>query len=176
MVEEAHGINAGRDYLAHWFGAGPGIDHAPYLTGAPTTYPVVAAVLDAIGGLALVRVSSLALVCATIVLLQSAVARVTGSYRWGVLSAAAFAITAPVVFVGALGTPDALCLLLLVAAARVGLTGRSHWSAALAGLLLGLGVVVEYRALVVAPVPLLLTALVRACRTRRRGPCSPLAG
>ena len=60
----------------------------------------------------------------------------------GDLAALAFAVTGPVVFVSALATFDALCLLLLALALYLGVTRRSYPSAAVAGLALAAAAVV----------------------------------
>ena len=125
FVAEAHAITVGHDYLVHWFGGAPAVDHWGNFSGVPVLYPVLAAVLDGLGGLTLVRLFSLGCILATIVVLQSLVRRVTGSYATASSPRARSPSPQPAIFVGALATPDALCLLLLVVAARAGLTGRS---------------------------------------------------
>ena len=94
-VAEAHAITVGHDYLVSWFGGAPAVDHWGNFSGVPVLYPVLAAVLDGLGGLPLVRLFSLACMLATTVVLQSLIRRVTGSYRHGLLAACTFAFTAP---------------------------------------------------------------------------------
>lgn len=151
FIDEARNISAGRDYLLHWFGDGPKVDHSAYFSGAAIVYPVIAALLNSVGGLAVVRLFSLLCMVVTVAFLQSAVAQVSSSRRVGLLAAAAFAFTAPVVYLGALGTVDALCLMLLAAALWAGVRD-SHRSAVGAGCLLALAVVVKYTAFVFVPV------------------------
>ena len=62
-VAEAHAITVGHDYLVSWFGGAPAVDHWGNFSGVPVLYPVLAAVLDGLGGLPLVRLFSLAYVC-----------------------------------------------------------------------------------------------------------------
>ena len=159
-VAEAHAITVGHDYLVSWFGGAPAVDHWGNFSGVPVLYPVLAAVLDGLGGLPLVRLFSLACMLATTVVLQSLIRRVTGSYRHGLLAACTFAFTAPTVFVGALATPDALCLLLLVVAARIGLTARSAASGVTAGVLLVVTVALNYPTVIVVGALLVLALLV----------------
>ena len=160
FVAEAHAITVGHDYLVHWFGGAPAVDHWGNFSGVPVLYPVLAAVLDGLGGLTLVRLFSLGCILATIVVLQSLVRRVTGSYRHGLLTACTFAFTAPTIYVGALATPDALCLLLLVVAARAGLTGRPAASGVAAGVLLVATVALTYTTIIFVPALLVLTLLI----------------
>src|SRR5438045_1995139 len=60
FIDEARNINAGEDYLLHWLNNGRPVDHSAYFSGAPTMYPVIAAILNSAADLVLVRLFSLA--------------------------------------------------------------------------------------------------------------------
>ena len=57
--DEALYIDAGHDILSHAVLGSHVASYGSYLSGAPTGYPIVAAVLDTLGGLNLVRLFSL---------------------------------------------------------------------------------------------------------------------
>jgi hypothetical protein len=160
FIDEAHTIAVGRDLLLQWFAGGPAVNSGPAPSGVPGLYPVGAAALDAVGGLRLARLFSLVCVVVAVVALGSAAARATASNRIGLLTAYAFALTAPVVFVGSLATPDAACLALLAVAVRTGVANRSSVSAAITGALVALAAAVGYVAVLFAPAVLLTTLLV----------------
>jgi hypothetical protein len=156
FIDEARNINAGEDYLLHWLNNGRPVDHSAYFSGAPTMYPVIAAILNSAGDLVLVRLFSLACIVVTVVVLQSTVAHVCSSRRAGLLAGCAFAFTAPVVYVGALGTFDAVCLLLLTSSVWAAVTRQSSISAVASGCLLTLGVMANYCAAIFVPFVFLL--------------------
>jgi hypothetical protein len=173
FIDEARNINAGRSYLLQWINNGPRADHSAYFSGAPTVYPVIAAALDSAGGLELVRLFSLICMLVSIGLLHSTVKHVFSSPRVGLLAACAFVFTAPVVYVGALGTFDALCIMLITISVWVAVTKQSIASAATAGCLLALGVAVNYVAFIFVPfifVIMLVTnsGILGPIRARRR--------
>jgi hypothetical protein len=161
FIDEALYINAGHDYLNHWFSSGPYVDHAGYFSGHPKFYPVIAAALDSMGGLWLVRAFSWMLMLATILMVTSVSQRFFG-YRAGMFTAIAMAFVGPVIFVGHLATFDALCITFITAAAWLATTRTSLPSAAAVGLLLMLASVTKYAGGVFVPVVLALTFLVGA--------------
>jgi len=156
FIDEARNINAGEDYLSHWLHNGRPIDHSAYFAGAPTMYPLIAGILNSAGGHELVRLFSLACMVVTVVTLQSTVTHVCSSRRAGLLAGCAFACTAPVVYIGALGTFDAVCLLLLASSVWAAVTRQSPISAVAAGSLLALGVMANYGAAIFVPFLFLL--------------------
>jgi hypothetical protein len=162
FIDEALYINAGQDYLNGWLRGSPVPNHAAGFSGAPVVYPVIAATLDAIGGLWLVRAFSLLLIVITTVCVTGLGQYLFG-YRAGVLAGASFALTGPVIFVGALATFDALAMCLLAIALWLGVTRGTMRSAVAAGLLLTAAATVKYTAAVFAP-PILVAILVAARR------------
>ena len=93
----------------------------------------------------------------------------------GLLAACAFALTAPVVFVGALATPDAVCLAFLAVAAGTAMAARSLTTAAVTGLLLAAAVAVAYVAALFVPVVLLAILFARTGGSAPRSAESPPA-
>ena len=118
-VDEALAVNAGRDVVAHWVTGAAVTVPVDSLPGSPFAYPVLAAALDSVGGLFLVRAFALGCVVLATVLLQTATAA-RFPHRAGVLAAWVFALTGPVVFLAGLGTSDALVLAMLAAALGLG--------------------------------------------------------
>lgn len=156
--DEALYVQAGRDLLAHWQGEGPATDYASYFSGAPVAYPVLAGLLDAAGGLALVRAFSLACTVATMLCVRATTRHLFGRTA-GDLAGFVFAVTGPVVFLGALATFDALCLLLLSVALWLGVTRTSWVTAVLTGAALAGAVVVKYTGVAFIPVVLAVMLL-----------------
>lgn len=159
FTDEAALIQIGRDQLS--YGLGAAATEPLHLRGAPAFYPVLAAVLDAFGGLAAVRMLSLCALLGTILLLRATAATATSSARFGLLSGAAFAFTAGAVYTGALATPDALCLLMLALALWCGVAGRTAGAGALCGGALAFAVALEYVALLLLPAVVLVIVLLR---------------
>ena len=158
FIDEAVYVMAGQAYIDHWLTGGPlAAEVGAGFSGAPVLYPVLAAVLDRIGGLELVRFSSLACIIGTALLLRSLATNLF-SARAGLLTAAMFSLTGPVIYVAHLGTFDAPVVLLLALALWLGLTRTSMRSALLMGAVLALAVVTKYTAYVFVP-PILVMAL-----------------
>lgn len=153
FIDEALYINAGQDYLNHWRLGTPLPDHASAFSGAPMVYPVIAAALDAVGGLWLVRVFSLLLMAVTTLVIGDLTKQLYG-YRAGVMAALVFAFTGTVVLLGSLATFDALCVTLIAVAMWVGVRWGSWPSAITVGLLLAAAVVVKYTGFIFVPVVL----------------------
>jgi hypothetical protein len=162
FIDEALYINAGQDYLNGWLRGTPVPNHAAGFSGAPVVYPVIAATLDAIGGLWLVRAFSLLLIVITTVCVTGLSQHLFG-FRAGVLAGASFALTGPVIFVGALATFDAMAMCLLAIALWLGVTRLSLRTAVLAGMALTAAATVKYTAAVFAP-PILVAILLGARR------------
>lgn len=158
FIDEALYINAGYDYLNYWFAGGPYIDHATVLSGFPVLYPVLAAMLDSIGGLWLVRALSLVLMVTTIVLTARTSHHLFG-YRAGMFTAAALGFVGPVVFLSQLATHDALSLTLLVTGIYLGVTRTSFRSAAMVGVVVAIATLVKYTGAAFVPAVLALTLL-----------------
>lgn len=156
--DEALYIDAGHDYLAHWFQGAPLPDYGSFFSGTPVVYPVFAALVDTVGGLALVRLTSLAMMLAA----TWCVWRIT-DHLWGLkagnLAAAVFVVTSSVTLVGTLATFDAPALLLLALALYYGVTRRSYRSAAVMGVIMAVAVLNKYTAAAFLPVVLGLTVV-----------------
>ena len=160
FIDEALYINAGQDYLNHLLHGSSVPNHGDYFSGAPAVYPVLAATLDAVGGLYLVRFFSLLCVLATVVVVQDLAQTLFRSRRAGLLAGAAFALTGSVIFLGAFATFDALCVLLLSVAMWLGVKKQGSVSAVGIGLALSLAVTVKYAGAVFVPVVLAVVVLV----------------
>ncbi|MFJ6001783.1 ArnT family glycosyltransferase [Arthrobacter sp. NPDC092385] len=158
FIDEALYINAGHDYLTHWL-TGDGVEaYGDSFSGVPFVYPVLAAVLDTLGGLLLVRGFSLLCVLAATIFIYRALADL-GYRSGGMLAAALFALAGPVVFVSALATFDALVIAMLAAALWTGV--RKGWgSAAATGAILGLVPIMKYTGAIFIPVVLGVVFLV----------------
>lgn len=153
FIDEALYINAGHDYLRHWQTGDAAVQ--PYgdsFSGVPFVYPVFAAVLEILGGLQLVRGFSLLCVLAATISVYQALSTL-GLRREGMLAAAVFALTGPVVFAGALATFDALVIAMLAVAFWTGV--RKGWVSALAtGAILGAVPILKYTGAIFIPVVL----------------------
>jgi hypothetical protein len=152
MIDEALYINLGRQYLT---GPPPTPTDTDFISGAPFLYPVLAATLDGIGGLWLVRLLSLAGVVVAVLAMERAVAHLEASRRAGIMAALAFAFVGPVVMIARLATFDALVVMLLALALMVATSRRGTGSAVLVGGLLALAALTKY-----AAAPLILVVLV----------------
>ncbi|MBG6216776.1 hypothetical protein IWX75_001220 [Arthrobacter sp. CAN_A6] len=152
FIDEALYINAGHDYLTHWL-TGDGVEgYGDSFSGVPFVYPVLAAVLDTLGGLLLVRGFSLLCVLTATIFVYRALADL-GYRNEGMFAATAFALTGPVVFTGALATFDALVIAMLAAAFWTGV--QKGWASAVTtGAILGLVPVMKYTGAIFIPVVL----------------------
>lgn len=166
FIDEALYINAGNAYLAHWFHDQPLGDAGAFFSGLPMLYPVLAALIDGIGGLYLVRLFSLACVLATGLALY-ATARHLWGMRAGMLTATTFLLSGPVVFMGWLGTFDAPVVALLALGLWLGMTRQGIISAVLLGLVLTLASMTKYTAGIFVPVVLAATVVMGVQGVRR---------
>lgn len=166
FIDEALYINAGSAYLDHWFGGRPLGDAGAFFSGLPMLYPVLAALLDSVGGLYLVRAFSLLCVLGTAVVLHATASHLWGK-RAGLLAAATSILSGPVIFTGWLGTFDALVIFLLAMGLWIGLTRQGYLSAVLLGGLLTLAALTKYAAGVFVPVVLAATLILGVLGLRR---------
>ncbi|WP_368827587.1 ArnT family glycosyltransferase [Kocuria cellulosilytica] len=164
--DEALYIQAGKDLLAHWQTGVVAPDYGVFFSGAPLAYPLLAGFLDRIGGLELVRSFSMACIVVAMLSTRATAAHVF-SQRAGDLTGFAFAVTGPVVFLSALATFDALCLMLLSVALRLAVTQTSRSSAVLVGLALAAATVVKYTSAVFLPVVLAMVLVAAGRQTGR---------
>ena len=163
--DEANYINVGHLEIAHLLHAVVIPNFGASLSGAPFLYPVLAAAIDAVGGLELVRALSLASVLLATMLVFGVSRRIFG-WASGILAAATFAITASALFVGRLATYDAatVCMLALATWLVVlGTQSRQRWGwlfALGAGLVAGLASATKYAGLLYLPIILVVGVLV----------------
>jgi hypothetical protein len=159
--DESLYLYAGHMELQHLLhGAALQGQYASYFSGSPVLYPVAAAYLDQVGGLALARALSLVEMLATTVLLYSMTRRLFNE-RIGLCAAGFFAITESAVFLGNFATYDATCLFLLALAAWIMVrTAALRWPVfLLAALPAALAVGVKYAGLLFVPTIAVLPAL-----------------
>jgi 4-amino-4-deoxy-L-arabinose transferase-like glycosyltransferase len=159
--DEALYLYAGRMELAHLlYGVPLQSAYASYFSGAPVLYPVVAAALNAVGGLALARALSLAEMLAVTAMVYS-IARSLFNERVALCSAAVFAVSEPTIFLGHLATFDATCLFLLATATWI----IVRWSGSrrpvylLAAPIVALAVAVKYAGVLFVPTIAVLPVL-----------------
>ncbi|MCU1435379.1 MAG: Dolichyl-phosphate-mannose-protein mannosyltransferase [Pseudarthrobacter sp.] len=162
-------IWTGYRLIENWLHGTPLFDQpAHYFSGAPVVYPVMASLLDRVGGLDLVRMFSLLWMLAATVALYAVAKRLfhTKAAFW---TAASFAVASPISFLGHFATFDAMALSLLALAMAAGVrgvqTGRFIW-APVVGLLLTVAVVSKYAALMFVPVVLAVILLSSGQRWR----------
>jgi hypothetical protein len=159
--DEATYLYAGHMELQHLLhGAALQGQYASYFSGSPVLYPVAAAYLDQVGGLALARALSLVEMLATTVLLYAMTRRLFNE-RIGLCAAGFFAVTESAVFLGNFATYDATCLFLLALAAWIMVrTAALRWPVfLLAALPAALAVGVKYAGLLFVPTIAVLPAL-----------------
>jgi hypothetical protein len=160
FLDEAGYLSAGHCQLGAWLHHGPPCEHyARYFSGAPFLYPVPAAAVDGIGGLAAARLLSLAFMLLTTALVWGTARRLFGRSA-AFFAAAAFAVSGPVLFLGHFATFDAAALCgLALALWLVAWDRRGRLPPILAGLVLGLAVAVKYAALAFAPTVVVVAGL-----------------
>jgi 4-amino-4-deoxy-L-arabinose transferase-like glycosyltransferase len=150
-----------------WHGGGSPY-YENYFSGAPVIYPVLAAMLDHVGGLVLVRlISGLFMLAATVLLF--ATARHLFGYWPAVIAAGLFAALGITQGLGAYATFDALALMLMAFAAycavKAANTGR--WLLAIPIVLLFANAT-KYASVLFDPVVIMLAALMLHAEGWRR--------
>ena len=164
--DEALYIDAGHDILSHAIMGSHVAGYGSYFSGAPAGYPVVAAALDSVGGLVLVRLFSLACLLVCTVCVQRSSQHLFGR-RAGLFSALVFALSGSVLFVGKLATYDAPCIALIALAMTWAITRRSVVSGAGIGILLALAATTKYAGAAFIPVILAMCFLSASATTVR---------
>jgi len=161
--DEALYLYSGRMELEHMLhGASLYGNFASYFPGAPVLYPVAAAALDQVGGLALARALSLVEMLAVTSICYS-IARYLFNERVGLCAAAIFSVAESTLFLCNFATMDATSLFLLAAAAWIMVfTARSRWPVfLLAAPVAALAVAVKYGGVLwiptIAVLPILTT-------------------
>jgi hypothetical protein len=163
-------IDAGHSLLALALHGTPDTGHyGTYFSGSPAAYPVVAALVDNIGGLDLVRLMSLACTLGATLCVFSTSETLFGR-RTALLSALVFSLSGSVLFLGKYATYDAPCLLLVALALLFAVSHESLKTAGLAGGLLALAAVTKYAGVAFLPfVLVLMGAIGGGASIRRRG-------
>ncbi|MEO6892593.1 MAG: glycosyltransferase family 39 protein [Ktedonobacteraceae bacterium] len=150
-LDEGTYILAGHRILSQWFG-GPAVIniYASYFSGYPAFYPVIAGVLDSIGGLELVRAFSMICMLLVTVCVYYITQKLFAQEKKSALFAALlFACQGSTLILSHLATYDALCLCLLAVATllAVHVSSRSNpWLPLAIGLLLVVAFVAKYAA------------------------------
>jgi GT2 family glycosyltransferase/putative flippase GtrA len=161
FTDEADYIWTGRLVLANWLHGKP-LPNLSALSGSPDVFPPLAAAVNAVGGLAAVRIMSLAFMLVTTIMLYLTATRVTGRIG-AVFAAAIFAITEPVVRL-AFGTYDPLSIMLTaVAVWLLMLAGERKYRGELVAagaVVLALANATAFSGLVIDPVVILFAFLV----------------
>lgn len=116
FTDEGLYIWAGHLELGHLLYGTPIPPFQTYFSGAPVVYPPLAAIADSYGGLALVRLVSLAFMLGATVLLYGTAGRLF-SRKTAVLATALFVTVGPAQDLGAFATFDAMAVFLLALAA-----------------------------------------------------------
>jgi hypothetical protein len=164
--DEALYIDAGHDLFAHLLHGVPYPPYGSYLSGAPAAYPVVASVLDSVGGLEFVRLFSLLCLMVCTVCVQRSTQHLFGR-RASLFAALVFATSGSVLFIGKLATFDAPCIALIGLALALAVTQSSVTTGALIGVLLALAATTKYVGIAFAPVVVVLILLCNDARTVR---------
>jgi hypothetical protein len=175
--DEALYLYSGHMEIVHWLHhVSQQGDYASTFSGAPVLYPVLAALADAVGGLAAARHISLLAMLATTVLLYALTRRLFNE-RIALCAAALFAVTESAVFLGNLATYDAPTILLLALATWIVVrTASWRWPAyLLAAPITALAVGTKYAALLFVPTVIVLTALVAVPYAKRWALIRPAA-
>lgn len=143
-----------------WHGGGSPY-YETFFSGAPVLYPVLAAMLDHVGGLVLVRLMSGVFMLGATWLLYATTRRIFG-YWPAVTAAGLFASLGITQFLSAYATFDATALMLIATAAycavRVATDHRSRWLLLIPVILL-LANATKYASLLFDPVVIILAAL-----------------
>jgi hypothetical protein len=175
FLEEAASLYAGHVEIAHWLHGSPVPAYPAYFSGAPVLYPPLAALANAIGGLAAARILSLFFMLGATALLWSMTVRLAGRLA-AFFAAALFAALGPTQYLGAFATSDAMALFFLAAAAWCAVAaGKREDSAPLVlggAALLIVANAAKYATGLFDPVVVALAALAVA---DRRGPKPALA-
>ena len=166
--DEALYLYYGHWMIDHWLhGAEMYSNPSAWFTGAPQLYPVLAALLDGVGGLELARLfSTLCLLSATVAVYWTATTLFgrPGQVRVGTFAALVFAISGSVLVLSHFATFDAPSYAAVAWALAVGVwvargdRERSRWWAVLVGGLLALSVLLKYASAIDAPFVLLAVA------------------
>jgi len=112
FLDEATYLSAGHQITYAALHGGPNLYYGTYFSGVPDLYPVLASLVDGVGGLEAARVLSLCMILGCIVLSYAVTTRIFSSGA-GLLAAAVFSTVAGTQFLGAFATYDAMSLFVL---------------------------------------------------------------
>src|ERR1700722_9502769 len=161
--DEAEYLWAGHLQWSHWLHGTVIPPFASYFSGTPVIYPPLGALADAAGGLAGARLLSLVFMLGSTALLWAVTVRVAGR-RAAFFSCALFAVSGPVLHLGAFATYDAMSVFLLALASWLVVSARDTSEAAgrmaLAGVVLALANATAYSSALFDPIVILLAFLV----------------
>jgi hypothetical protein len=154
--DEAVYISAGQQIYGALLGGPPvpvSSTFAQYFSGDPYLYPVLAGILNSIGGLEAARLLSLVAVMGTTLCVWGITKYLYGSEygtQSAVFAAAIFAFQSSVLFIARMATFDAMCLLALAVSVGLALkagAARGHLGALAIGPVLVLAIGLKYAAL-----------------------------
>ena len=112
FLDEATYLSAGHQITYAALHGGPNLYYGTYFSGVPDLYPVLASLVDGVGGLEAARALSLCMILGCIVLAYAVTTRIFSSGA-GLLAAAVFTTVAGTQFLGAFATYDAMSLFVL---------------------------------------------------------------
>ena len=154
--DEALYLWAGHQITSHVLHATPLVgSFSSYFSGSPGIYPVLGSLVDGVAGLAGARALSLGwMIVATLCVYAITKRLFSHSGAAAPAAAAAFALSAPILFIGHLATFDAMCLGLLAVATYVSVraaSARRAWWTATIGPILVLAVLTKYAGALFVP-------------------------
>lgn len=160
--DEALYLWAGHLELAHFLYPATKIPNfSTYFSGAPVIYPIIGAIADTYGGLALARGLSLVFMLGATILLYGVTTRLFNR-RAAIGAVAIFAVLGPVQVLGAFATYDAMALFLLALASWLVVRAEGRLGELLlilAGLVLALADATKYATALWDPVVIALAML-----------------
>ncbi|HTR71495.1 MAG TPA: glycosyltransferase family 39 protein [Mycobacteriales bacterium] len=173
FLDEATYLTTGHVLWHNWLHGGPNMAYPTYLSGAPVIYPVIVALADSVGGLALARALSLLCVLVTLWALDATARRLFNG-RVAALAVLTFATVAGAQFLAAFATYDAMALMLVALSVWLSTryvdSGRAlpHAGYLLGAPVLALANATKYATALYDPVAVLVVGLVIAARYGRR--------
>ena len=161
--DEAISLWAGHLLWSHWLHGTPVPPFQAYLSGAPVAYPTLGVLAGNVAGLTGARVLSLVFMLGATALLWGTASRLF-SHRAAFFAAALFAMTGPVLGLGALATGDAMSVFGVALAAwcvaRAGTRGDATGWMIAAGVALALANATAYWSALFDPIVLAATLLI----------------
>ena len=149
--DEALYINAGHQLIAHILHGTRAPDFGTYFSGVPSLYSVPAAMIDHVGGVALVHATNTVMVMLATIFVYLSTRRLFG-HPAALIAATVFAVNPAAIFVGRFASFDAPSLLLLAIALYFAVRSSEDWRFALAtGPCLVLATAAKYFALAFMP-------------------------